>query len=105
MGGYRPPISLLGRIATGRWIIPSYDRALVAPLAGLLIVGAALPRLISVSAQPSAFEMPILVTTVLLVVLLSGPTFRDWALTSECRIVARRPQPQQNNAANPFVSP
>jgi len=105
VGGYRPPISLLGRIATGRWIIPSYDRALVAPLAGLLIVGAALPRLISVSAQPSAFEMPILVTTVLLVVLLSGPTFRDWALTSECRIVARRPQPQQNNAANPFVSP
>ena len=105
LGAYRPPISLLGRIATGRWIIPGYDRALVAPLAGLLIVGATLLRSVSLSAQPSAYELPVLVTVVFLVLLLSGPTFRDWALTCECRIVARRPPQQQNHAATLSVSP
>jgi hypothetical protein len=105
MGGYRPPIGLAGRIATGRWIIPSYDRALVAPLLGLLIVAATSARNLSPEAQTSIVELPLEVTAVFLVVLLSGPNFRDWALTSECRIMARRPQPQQNNAASLTVSP
>ncbi len=106
LGSYRPPISLAGRMATGRWIIQSYDRAFVAPLAGLLIVGAALPRFVGVNItdQPSLFEMPILVTVILLVVLLSGPKFRDWALTCECRIQTRRPQ-QQNTQTTLYVPP
>jgi hypothetical protein len=34
--GYMPPISLLGRAFTGRWIIPGYDIVFAAPLAALL---------------------------------------------------------------------
>jgi hypothetical protein len=35
--GYPPPISLFGRIATGRFIIPKYDVVFVAPLAAAVI--------------------------------------------------------------------
>ncbi len=35
---HRPPISLLGRLVTLRWIIPSYDCAYVAPFAGLVLL-------------------------------------------------------------------
>lgn len=35
MTSVNPPISLLGRLATGRWIIPKYDRIFVAPLLSL----------------------------------------------------------------------
>ena len=35
-GPFRPPISLRGRIATGRWVIPGYDYVLLAPLCTLL---------------------------------------------------------------------
>ena len=35
--GYLPPISLTGRLATGRWLNPGYDQIFVAPLLAALV--------------------------------------------------------------------
>jgi energy-coupling factor transporter ATP-binding protein EcfA2 len=43
--GHASPISFLGRLFTGRWIIPGYDRVFLAPLAALFTV-AGLPPLL-----------------------------------------------------------
>lgn len=43
--GHLPPISPLGRIATGRWIIPGYDKVFVSP-AGTILVAAIAPSIL-----------------------------------------------------------
>lgn len=45
-GIHRPPISLLGRIFTGRLIIPGYDKIYVAPIC-ILLAGVAFPLVFS----------------------------------------------------------
>jgi hypothetical protein len=89
---FRPPISLLGRFATGRWLIPSYDRGLVAPLGSLFVLACIEPGLLGLFQIPMAVAMSIMLTLALLVALIPGPSFGTWALTSECRIVPTRPQ-------------
>jgi hypothetical protein len=83
---YWPPISICGRLWTGRWIIPGYDRVLVAPLCAAAVF--ALTALTHSSASPSNGSLCSLgVTAVLLVVTLMGPSYRNWALTGSHRIV------------------
>jgi hypothetical protein len=96
---YRPPISFLGRLATGRWIIPSYDRAFLAPVVGLVVLGSLLPRFIGNNVHPAPLELPVMVTAVLLIALVPGPSFQTWSLTCESRISAKKPQPQANVSA------
>jgi hypothetical protein len=89
---YRPPISLFGRLATGRWIIPGYDRALVAPIGGLLIWWWLAPALSEVLHVPTAIGLSISLTLALLAVLVPGPSYRDWVLASPCRMVPTKLQ-------------
>jgi hypothetical protein len=84
--GYLPPISLRGRLATGRWIIPGYDQVFVAPLlavlAGLILLWA-LP-LVGVQL---ALAAAVALAVSLFLVLAVGPDLLTWRLTGHHRIV------------------
>jgi hypothetical protein len=93
---YRSPISLRGRLMTFRWLIPSYDQAFVAPLAGLAILFCIGRVALGAVGMPLIFGAAAVIAAALLVGLVPGPTSRDWILTSECRIVASKAmQPQR----------
>jgi hypothetical protein len=86
---YWPPISLWGRIATGRWIIPGYDRILAAPLC-TLAVGLASAAGLYAAGVPGEIAYPISTALVLLVALNMGPSFECWRLTGHYRMAAPR---------------
>jgi hypothetical protein len=83
--GYSPPISLLGRICTGRLIIPRYDQVLVAPLASVLL-GLTLPPLLGLLGVQKSISIPIAVGVVLAIAISCGPTLSTWRLTGWHRI-------------------
>lgn len=91
---HRPPISLLGRLITLRWIIPRYDRAYAAPFAALVLLWTFAWPLFR-ERHPSIVVASSLLTIALLVGLVPGPSFHDWMLTSECRIAPQRPPAQR----------
>lgn len=85
---YEPPINLWGRIGTWRWILPGYDRVVVAPWLVLLGWFAAWklgPRF----GVPFEISMPITAAAALLIVLVAGPSLPEWRLTGYHRIVPR----------------
>lgn len=93
--GYAPPISLSGRLFTGRWIIPSYDKVFVAPLLAWLASVTVFKVLVFVFDQPlqSKDWRPLIELVVaaplpvcLMILLGVGPTLRDWQLTGGHRI-------------------
>jgi hypothetical protein len=83
--GYAPPISLMGRIRTFRWIIPGYDKIFLAPLCTLLVGVLAIdsfrpPGLDDLIALPIALAIAVTVT------LDTGPSMQSWRLTGQHRI-------------------
>jgi hypothetical protein len=82
-----PPISFLGRIATGCYLIPAYDVVLVTPL---LVAMMGLPIYIALYlvGVPAVSSLAIATTLVIGVACTGGPRLRAWQLTSPCRIVA-----------------
>ncbi len=88
--GYLPPISLFGRVATGRWIIPGYDKVFVAPLLAVG-VGLALIGLGTLLGLDPLCSQPVAISAVLLISLGMGPSLRAWRLTGEHQIVAGPP--------------
>ena len=85
-GFYHPPITLRGRLRTGRLILPRHDVVLVSPLTVALIAGLLPVTLASLGCSPAA---AIGVTTAAaLAVLLNGPpTLAGWRLTGQSRVV------------------
>jgi len=83
---YWPPISFFGRIATGRFVIPGYDRVFVAPLCSLLIC-ILLPKFLYNAGLSIDVFAPVTVTLALISIRTIGPTLRDWELTGQHRIV------------------
>ena len=87
--GYFPPISLLGRLATGRLIIPGYDQALVAPLLLTTIVGltgtitAFNHELLPID---PIYVVPIALTLTWWITVGMGPSLEVWRLTGNHRI-------------------
>ncbi len=85
-GRYWPPVSLLGRVVTRRWIVSGYDHVLMSPGAAMmlgLIVGWCAQRM----GLPLEAGGPSVVFVVLTVVLLGGPTLGRWRLVGEHRTV------------------
>lgn len=84
--GYASPLSLAGRIALGRLIIPGYDKVFIAPLLTLVVLavtnttslGSGINHLIAVS---------IGLTVSLWILLGMGPSLDSWRLTGNHRIV------------------
>ena len=79
LGGTRPPISLVGRVRTGRLICWDYDRVLIVPLLGL-IVGLMLFKM----SQPTGWPWTIPISGLIAILLngLAPPRRMDFRLTS-----------------------
>jgi hypothetical protein len=93
-----PPISLLGRIRTLRWIIPGYDKVFLAPLCTLL-VGPGLVAVLARFGVPLNYSAPIAVAAMLFVTFNMGPTLCNWRLTGYSRIT-----PLLNRNSQEFVN-
>jgi hypothetical protein len=83
---HRPPFGILGRWATGQWIIPGYDVVFLTPLA-TLATGASVHFALHRLDVPPAVTLGVSLTAILLVALLGGPERRKWQLTCPCRLV------------------
>ncbi|HJT30613.1 MAG TPA: hypothetical protein VJ783_01005 [Pirellulales bacterium] len=83
---YRPPISLWGRLWTGRWIIPRYDHFLVTPVF-IYLTAYYMPRVLKAWQVPADAVLPIATSLVALVALNMPPSFVRWRLTGFHRIV------------------
>jgi len=84
--GYWPPLSLLGRLAHGRWVIPGYDQVFAAPLLAVVVGVAALvvPRLTGLD---PLLTIPVAFDLTLWILLGMGPSLQAWRLTGNHRIV------------------
>jgi hypothetical protein len=89
--GYAPPISLSGRILTFRWIIPGYDRALVA-FALLILAFPAVVTLGILLGVTARQGLPVIAAVMVLITLITPPTLRNWRLTGGHRLVAAIPK-------------
>ncbi len=92
--GYAPPISLGGRIATFRWIIPGYDRAFLAFLLALLSFPAVVLVGTSLGMNPRQCN-PVIAALVVFFTLSTPPTLRNWRLTGRHRLAAAIPKVTQ----------
>lgn len=82
---YWPPISLWGRLWTGRWIIPDYDRALAAPLIGAAAAVAVPLALLRMEAPPAP-TFAVSLVLVALACLAMSPDLEHWRLTGAYRL-------------------
>lgn len=82
----RPPISLWGRIATLRWIIPGYDRVYLTPLATLGL-GIVFPIALAQLQLAPSLVLGLSIPPFLIAALLGGPSLSQWRLTSPARLV------------------
>lgn len=89
--GYRPPITLVQRIKTRRYILANHDAVYIGPAAGLvvgvlvLLVGYALNINAPVTTGLSIFGC-------LLILFTAGPSRQHWQLTANHRVVPRTKQ-------------
>jgi hypothetical protein len=86
--GYAPPISLLGRLATGRLVIPGYDVVFAAPLA-VAMVAWLLPEAAVGIAVPSLIAIPVTAAIAVWLSLALPPRRAVWHYTGQHRIAYR----------------
>jgi hypothetical protein len=84
--GYMPPISILGRIRTGRLIIPGYDKVFLAPVI-VIVTGMCLPAILGYLGVGYWLSSELTVFLVLFEAMALPPKLKDWRLTAPCRIV------------------
>ena len=89
IGGYLPPISLFGRLFTGRLIIPDYDKVFWAPLC-TLFTGIFLPVILNRIGVPRYLCIEITIFAVLSLTLMLPPKLETWKLTGSHRIFKPR---------------
>jgi hypothetical protein len=85
IAGTGAPISLRGRIATGRLIIPRYDQVYFGPVVGA-VVGWAVPYFLGDLRVPDIIAAPIGLACAVPIILTAGPSLREWRLTAEARL-------------------
>ena len=84
------PISLRGRIKTGRYLIPGYDRVFIAPLT-TLAAGLIIPRVLLLLSLPTAMTAFATMFAIVLAAVGIGPTLATWSLTGEYRMLTHEP--------------
>ncbi|MHC4083754.1 MAG: hypothetical protein ACYSWZ_03785 [Planctomycetota bacterium] len=108
-GIYRPPISLLGRIFTGRLIIPGYDMIFIAPIY-ILLAGTLLPFALGLLGVNLTLIIEISFFMIFFLAFSLPPNLREWRLTGAHRIsrhvqkIPPRPVTPQNQAIVTFFS-
>jgi hypothetical protein len=80
------PISLLGRLVTGRWIIPGYDQVFVAPIA-TIAAGLTMEFLFRYFDVGLEWALSISVTVVIWLAVSIGPSLERWHLTGSLRLM------------------
>ncbi len=83
--GQLPPISLVGRLITFRWIIPGYDKVFIAPLTVLLLGWYGPYVLFHWGVEPQ-YGIPLLAFMIFLVALTMPPSLDEWRFTGNHRI-------------------
>lgn len=83
--GYQAPISLAGRIFTGRWIIKGYDQVFVAPALSFW-VGVTIPVALLMTGLPPELAVPPGLAASLAIGLGLGPDLKTWRLTGHHRL-------------------
>jgi hypothetical protein len=79
------PFNIWGRIATGRIVVPGFDKVFVTPLA--VVVAAMLGSIvIKHSGAWYAVTESVVIAVVWCVLFGGGPTLRSWALTGQLRL-------------------
>lgn len=91
--GFMPPISLLGRISTGRLIIPGYDKIFVAPMI-IALTGVFVPKVLLSAGLPETISIEFTFSLCLFLAMVLPPSYQNWRLTGHHWIVkiSRRPQ-------------
>jgi hypothetical protein len=101
--GYVPPISLLGRIITGRWIVPGYDIVFIAPLVAVL-AAVLLPEAAIAVGLSKIVTYAATTGVVAWLTLTLPPRRTDWQLTGHHRIAYRlRPAIYEKTAASKMI--
>jgi hypothetical protein len=85
IAGYAPPISLAGRIARFRPLIPSYDQIFLTPIAAALAVTLG-PGALEHAAIPRDVAIAVCATLALMALWLGGPERQTWQLTARHRV-------------------
>lgn len=85
LNGYASPLGFWGRLWTGRWIVPGYDVAAIAPLLILLAPGVTFWFLFS-RGLPLRIAGPVAVGVTLFTALATPPGLRRWRLIGKHRI-------------------
>jgi hypothetical protein len=108
IGTYWPPTSLLGRICTGRLIIPQYDKVFLAPIC-VLLAGTLLPFALVRAGMNPVWSFELSFFSALFLALSLPPKLRDWRLTGPYRIPAnvqsgqpRRADPREQTLSELF---
>ena len=78
------PLSFWGRIRTGRWIIPGYDRIVLSPFLTWLVIGFGLGML-QLSFAPTLVG-PLTTGLAMAALLCVGPPLAAWKLTAPSRL-------------------
>jgi hypothetical protein len=86
--GSGPPLSLFGRLRTGRWVIPDYDTVYLMPLVTFAASVASAAGLVFVGASP-AVVAGVTVGLTTFTALILPPTRARWLLTSPRQIEVR----------------
>jgi hypothetical protein len=107
-GSYRPPVNLFGRVATGRLIIPRYDKIFVAPVC-IVLAATLLPAALSAAGLDKAWAFKGSIFLVLFLTLALPPALKSWALTGAHRVGRqaqsvrpRQPSPQDQKIGEFF---
>jgi hypothetical protein len=89
----RAPLTFWARLRLGRWIIPEFDRVLVAPLAAAIVGGAGIHALRLLKA-PTPLAIGVTVASVAWILCGARPTLAEWSLTGGYRISPERRRPK-----------
>ncbi len=85
---HRPPISLWGRLRTGRLLIPGYDSAFIAPLVSACCIFE-LPAIGTSLGWPTPIAFGVSAGIGLALLFTIPPRIEDWTLSGSCSISSR----------------
>jgi hypothetical protein len=80
-----PPMSVLGRVATGQYVIPGYDKVFVAPIVAALIAYS-LPKILMALGVSDIVAIPVSTALTVWLVVLLPTRWEDWCFTGHHRI-------------------
>lgn len=86
--GHAPPISVLGRLVTGRLLMRSYDVALLPVVYWLLCLAVGVFFASPIVACPGWCVLPLMLTLCLVLINVACPDLDKWRLTSASRLSA-----------------